>query len=360
MRRRQCTWAARARLTVLAALTVGFAACDDNPTAPIGGENFDAQAAQGGLDQMDGFLSSPAWASYEALSKKIGGNGIVASRIPTLETEGLPIVGDATNRLLGAASRIPLISTGNLGNTFVIDPTSGEYANDPARTGAPANGVRFILYELIEGTEDPDLGNEIGHLQLVDNGASSSGIDLQLTAVANGLTFVSYGLAVAGDETAGSVHIDGFVADDADQLDFTFDVAATDNGTETTVDLDATLAVDSENFSVTVAADGSGLSEQGESLTARVDVMYGAESLSIDVAGNDQAIDATFRINGAVLATATGDPNDPQIVGAEGMELTGPEIVVLMHIVETSDDIFRFFEDLVEPAEGIILLAVIL
>ena len=42
------------------------------------------------------------------------------------------------------------------------------------------------------------------------------------------------------------------------------------------------------------------------------------------------------------------------------MELTQEEMIVLGHIIEAADDIFNFFEDLVEPAEGIILLAVIL
>ena len=357
---RQCTLARRARLMVMAAFVVGFAACDDSPTAPIGGENFDAQSAQVGLDRMDGLLTSPAWASYEALSKKIGGTGLVASRVPALETDGFPVVGDATSRLLSAANRIPLISTGNLGKTFVIDPASGEYVDDPARTSAPSNGVRFVLYELVEGTEDPDLENEIGHLQLVDNGVGTAGIDLQLTAVANGLTFVEYGIALTGDDAAGSVSIDGFVADGTDRLDFTFDVAATDSGSATTIDLDATLSVNSESLTVTVTADGSSLAEQGEAVTAQVSVTYGAESLSIDVSGNDEAIDATFRVNGSVLATATGDPESPQILGAEGMELTAQEIEVLGKIIETADDVFKFFEDLVEPAEGIILLAVIL
>jgi len=357
---RERTLARRANLTAVAALVVGLTACDDGPTAPIGPANFDAQTAEVGLNRLDGLLASPAWASYEALSKKIGGSGIVAARIPAIETDGFPVVGDATGRLLSAANRIPLISAGNLGKTFVIDATTGEYVDDPGRAGAPSNGVRFVLYELIEGTENPDLDNEIGHLQLVDNGGASAGIDLRLTAVANGLTFVEYGVEVDGNDAAGSVSIDGFVADGTDQLDFTFTVAATETATETTIDLDATLSVASQNLSVSVSADGSSLEGQGDAVTAQVVVTYGDESLSIDFSGNEQSINATFRINGSVLATATGNPDDPQILGAEGMELTALEIEVLGHIIETTDDIFEFFEDLVEPAEGIILLAVIL
>ena len=44
----------------------------------------------------------------------------------------------------------------------------------------------------------------------------------------------------------------------------------------------------------------------------------------------------------------------------EGTELTGEEILVLALIIETANDVLELFEDLVEPAEGIILLAVIL
>lgn len=345
--------------TLLACLA--FAGCSDSPTAPTGGGAFDAQAARTSLDAMDNVLESPAWASYEAMSSRIGGSGIVASVVPALETgDGLPAVGQAASRLLSAASRIPLISPGSLGQTFVIDPATGEYAADPSRTGAPANGVRFILYDLIEGTEEPDLENEIGHVDLVDAGAGISGIDLRLTGVANGLTFIDYGVAVDGSDTEGTVSIDGFLTDGTDQLDFVFDVMASETGGQTTIDLDAMLSVSSHDLTVTLSADGAAFDGQPGSVTVQLVVQYGSESLAIDVTGSDTAIDASFHINGSLFATATGDPESPVILGADGMELSESEIAVLGEIVRTADEVFEFFEDLVEPAEGIILLAVIL
>jgi len=310
---------------------------------------------------MDGFLTSPAFASYRALGIKIGGSGVVASVVPSPDAlEGLPAAGEAASRLWSAVSRIPLISTGNLGNTFVIDPATGEYAVDPSRTGAPSNGVRFILYALVEGTEDPDLSQEIGHVDLVDQGATSAGIDLRLTAVADGLTFLEYGVTVEGDDTNGTVAIDGFVADATNRLDFDFDVSATENGNQTNVSLNASVRVDSEGLVITVAANGASFDGQEGSLTVQLSVRYGSESLDIDVEGDDTAIDATFRINGSVFATATGNPDAPVILGADGTELSEQEIRVLQEIVETADEIFNFFEDLAGPAEGIILLAAIL
>ncbi len=338
-----------------------LAGCSDAPTAPPDSGAFDAQAARTSLDAMDHVLQSPEWASYVAMSSRIGGSGLVASVVPALETlDGLPAVGETATKLLGAAIRIPLISTGNLGKTFVIDPGTGEYAVDPTRGGAPANGVRFVLYELIEGTESPDLENEIGHVDLVDAGAGISGIDLRLTAVANGLPFIDYGVAVDGSDTEGNVSIDGFVTDGTDQLDFAFDVAATESGAQTTIELDATLSVNSHNLTVTVAADGTSFDGEGGSLTAHVSVRYGGESLDVDVTGNDTSLEASFHINGSLFATATGDPENPVVLGADGMELSEGEMAVLGEIIQTTDEVFTFFGELVEPAEGIILLAVIL
>jgi hypothetical protein len=43
-----------------------------------------------------------------------------------------------------------------LGRTFVFDPGTGQYVPDDARTGAPADGVRFILYTVHGSTYSED------------------------------------------------------------------------------------------------------------------------------------------------------------------------------------------------------------
>lgn len=75
---------------------------------------------------------------------------------------------------LGAldASNIP---DGALGKTFVYDLSSRSYVADPSATGAPANGVRYILYDWAPGTGSPAIPLAcIGYTDIISI-ASSSG-----------------------------------------------------------------------------------------------------------------------------------------------------------------------------------------
>ena len=345
-------------LAVGVALMAG--ACSDSATGPSAPGELDTQTANARLDGFESFFQSSEWKSYEALGTRIGPASASASVVPGLEgwaveaPSGAAGAAEAATRLLVSTQRIPLISAGSLGTTFAIDPTTGEYAPDPARTGAPANGVRFILYGLLPGTQDPDLSNEIGWVDLTDDGASSDGIDLRLTAVAEGVTFLEYGVALSGTETRASLGVDGFLRDGPVQLDFSFAANVSSDGQRHTLDVDATLDVEAEDLHVVLSADGIGVEEEAQgTLAFDLRVSYGADSIAIEATGTDRQISAVFRVNGEVFATAEGDPDQPVILGADGEPLSLDEVEVL-------EDVFEFFEHLVEPAGGIIELAVAL
>jgi len=355
------------RQTTILALTLALtaAACSDSPTAPGGGTTLDTQQADANLTSLQGFFDSNSWNSFEALGTRIDNSGVAASLVPGLEdVDGSSVAASGRGvargmlRLLVATQRIPLISNANLGTTFIIDPATGEYAPDPSRTGAPANGVRFILYD-VDALGEPDLTSEIGHVDLIDNGATTEGISLRLIAEAGGTTFLDYGVMLSGTASAATITIDGFLASQDGRLDFGFTANANENQGQATFDLDATLDVAAEDLHVALSANGVGTDNNG-AFDLNLSIQYGSDSIAIEATGDDTTLSATFRVNGAVFATAQGDPNEPVIVGANGEALTADEIRVLDEIINAAEDLLNFFDGLIEPAGGIIALAVAL
>jgi hypothetical protein len=164
-------------------LLVGFlAACSENdsgPAGPVGTtepEALDVATASAELNRVDAVFADDDWASFRALSVPIDlGETIRAIR-------GL---------IDGGIRADQLISDSSLGMTFVYDPAQNKYVADPLRTGAPANGIRLILYAATSIGE-PDVTQETGHADLIDNGAGVDGIDLRFEVVNEGQTFLDY------------------------------------------------------------------------------------------------------------------------------------------------------------------------
>ena len=354
------------RWTTILTVTLGLvaAACSDSPAGPNGTTTLDTQRADANLTSLQNFFGTNSWKSFEALGTRIDSSGVAASLIPGLDEVGNSVaasgrgVARATLRLLVATQRIPLISSAALGTTFVIDPATGEYTPDPSRTGAPANGVRFILYD-VNALGEPDLTAEIGHIDLIDNGASTEGISLRLIAEAGGTTFLDYGVMLSGVATAATVTIDGFLVSEGQRLDFGFTANANESGGQATFDLDATLDIDAEDLHVALTANGVDTDKNG-AVDLDLSIRYGSDSIQVAATGDDTTLSATFKVNGSLFATASGNPDQPVIVGANGEALTEEEIRVLGEIIDAAEGVLDFFDKLIEPAGGIIDLAVAL
>ena len=176
--------------------------------------------------------------------------------------------------------------------------------------------------------------------------------------VSGGETYLEYSVRVDGDDTSGTIEVDGYIRDSEHRLDFRLDIAGT-SGAQQTFALDVQLDIVALGFEVDVSVfgmetDGSGSGE------IRVLVRHENESIQVDVTGSDDEISAEFRVNGELFATATGDPENPEIVGAGGEPLTAEEQRVLGHILEAVEDLFEFFGELLVPAAAIILLGIVL
>jgi len=352
------------------ALVVVAAGCQET-TGPSSLGKLNTAVALADYNAMDGVLQSSGWKSFQVTAStmdvaKFGFAPATAARV-TAALRALPGGGDTrafaaamagiANASMDGAASIPLISTGNRGKTFVYNATLHNWEIDPAHTGAPSNGVRFITYEP-KGAE-PDPTKPIGHADLIDLGDSSAGIALRLVVVEGALTVLDYRTTVEGSEGSGHVTVNGFLQNDRDKLDFNIDVRGQKVGLLEKADVTLELGIASREFHVNGVVHSekqSGVEHSTVDLTVR----HGAASFRVHVANDANDLSGTVDLNNALFAKVSGTAAAPIFKNAAGDPISGAEALVLWRIYEITEDVFDLFEELVEPVAGLIIAAVIL
>lgn len=200
-------------------LSLGLiAACGDDGTTP--GGSVDATFA---LDVIDGIVAL----LHESAAKQT--LDVLAVSITDVASQPAP-----PPPSLGAVARIPAEA---LGATFAWDPEQLAYVLDESRTGAPADGARFLLYTVSSTTFLPVVPlEETGYLDIRDF-TSGDNIDIRHSAVIGneGLDFDVSGTLT---ETSYNLTTDGSVSDGTTG-DFTYTAQGTVGG-GTSVSLVAT------------------------------------------------------------------------------------------------------------------------
>ena len=329
-----------------------LAACSDG-SAPEPGK-FNSVRVEAGVAAVERAAASPVLGSLQAVAR-------VAGDVSTAQTTG-PFAGleSAVERLSATtnagASLVPIMRESVLGKTFTYNATSRIYAPDPSRTGAPSNGVRFVLYETTTNGE-PVPGHEIGYADLTDERrASSSTAGIRLVIVTAGITRLDYSFDLTGSLQSAAFEVRGFLSDGNERVNFTISTNSQLFGRGGKATLDATLSVPSHDFVVKARAEGIAGETNGD---GKVDltIQSGADELMVEAETTEGQLDASVSANGKLLATATGNPSSPVIRGADGHELGQDELRALGAVVEMSSAIFQFVSDLLRPAGLLLLLA---
>lgn len=359
------------RLMTIAVLAGTMAACDTS-TGPDALSTFDTDRALSDYQTVDAILSSNAWQNFQVMGKKASLQRVgpvpsfalqSAMEMRSIEgaTDARDYIGRWTALVAGmspTAAEAPIISDTHRGKTFVYDPSIEDYAVSE-RSGAPSNGTRFITYEL-DSSGTPIVENETGYFDLIDEGDNSAeDIALKLVVVEDGSTILNYATRLDENGPNGTVTVDGYLTDGSDRLDFSIDAKGSDTPTKKTLDVTFEMRVDNRDFVINGSVRGmdGGASDTGD---IDVSVRHGSESLRVDVDGDESSINGTFYLNGEVFATVTGDPDSPTFQGASGDPLVEAEILVLIEMMDTVEDVFDFFEDLLDPIDDLLVLAVIL
>ena len=331
-----------------------LAACSDG-NAPQPGQ-FNTSRVEAGVAAVQRAAASPMLGSLMATGRVAG--SFAGSAAVGGATNGLE---DAVQRLAAAttgagAALIPVMQPSVLGKTFVYDASTRTYVPDATRTGAPPNGVRFVLYETA-ANGDPVPGREIGYADLTDERRSSpTTAGVRLVVVSGGVTHLDYAFDLTGSLDAATFVVQGFLSDGTDRVNFSIRASSQLFGRGGEASIDATLTVPRHDFTVTAKAQGIAGESNGD---GKIDltVRSGADEIIVDAETTEGQLDASFVVNGQLLATATGDPSAPTIRGEGGRDLTTEELHALGAIVGMAGGVFELVGNLLAPAGVLLLIA---
>lgn len=327
------------RALVVGAL-VSAAACHDETAPTLAPQKFDAAQAltrvrplttitdQSILHSFDRALTYFEQLFRSTPSLALGSAGAPATLKLSLSRTLAPV----------AEIRANAIPDGDKGKTFVYDVGTNTYVPDPDATGAPASGVRFVLYAWVEGEVLPPLPlTRVGYVDIAPIGPGGGTGTPQLTEVAvvrdtPRLTVTDF--VVMHATNAGVDH-------------FGIDGTATDGQTTIDVALDGTHTVTSGNhqllFDVRLSSAALGVSAH-EQLTfdqvtasqgGRLDLMYDGHTFSDQAAATGMGRDLEF--DGELYARVLFSDNlgsDLQYLKPDGTSLTPQEIADLSALLE--------------------------
>ena len=238
-----------------------------------------------------------------------------------------------------------LFPPGTLGKTFVWDTTAHGYvaSSDP---GAPANGVRFVVYA-VGGPllVQPSLPlSPLGYVDLTDRSAGSQAVvGIALVGTEGGaapVTYADYTLGGPGGSVAATVSLAGFLTDGLTRLDLTSALTSTLGAltTHTTAD----VAAQDVRLVETASLAGATAAE----LTLDLSLTSGGETLratgrfvgdtAVQTAGGEFAI----TVNDRPFATVTLGPHGYSYTAAPGVTLAAADEQALDTLIATSFGLF--------------------
>lgn len=335
------------------ALIALVAACGDS----TGPEDFSPTDANTQADVVLSAVSdNPALASLSVLAPymQFGAAQMALSVAPFDPSE--PQARTAAERLqtirsagpsFGSSASLALFPADLLGQTLVFNPGLERYEIDDTATGAPAAGVRLILYAV-----DPILHqlleplDPVGYLDLIDVSTASSDA-LQLVAVIEGETFLDYIASATQTTSSVTLAAEGFLSDGTDQVDFDLSLTATAGS----VSSDYLLSADGN--SVRLEAGFSGDGEDAFEATLTID---GDDTVVLDVTVTPSTVSGEITYNGDVAVTISGTPEQVTFERPDGTPLTEQEINALEALGAIIGELFDAFDNLLAPA--LVVLAI--
>jgi len=340
-------------------------ACSDGGTGPAG-TDFDPQATDQATQNLQASLNND---SDMMVSLGLAGEGLAAaggvSMIVPRRLDGpatpfsAQVVRDMT---LSGSLMEPIFPSNLLGATFEWSFDLDRYA-PTERAGAPANGVRFVLYAINPLTRRPaEPLSEVGFLDLTDEGDASS-TRLGIHAESGGAALVDYFIdvsyALLGDQDIRvTVTADGYISDGQEQLDFLLTESATLLGSTETILLDVSYELSLAGESVSVRLDVSGEFDFSgdtpvDAATAQLSIHDGPDHVVFDMTLQaDNTLSGVIDYNGAPAMYISGTEADPVFTRADGEPLTAEDVAALLALYDLLEDVFDVTENLFSPFGG--------
>jgi len=356
-------------LAAAVAFSVLFTACsdggDDNGgTGPTGGFNEQTvnettsattAATQAFTDESDAL--NGATMAMVAMS----GFALVSPAMP-FEAAGVIRQGAVRTRIDGprlAAPQMagPILEDSLTGRTYVYDATSGEFVNDPSRTGAPAGKVRVIYYAYdITGQMVMPL-SEQGYVDMTDVSAGATyGMRFEIFRTAGSAAqLADYTVQVAAAADTSRLEADGYFSSGTAASRVDFDLLVRDqyaNNVWTSI-IDFAL----DNASQNIEIDLDIVETENENTFAWMEegsfqVRHNSNTTLVEWTDDDSTLDGTVRFNGTVAALMTADWNNddmPTFTRPNGQPLPNAQLQALYGLVGLFELLFVFGFQIVGP-----------
>ena len=342
------------RSLAAAGLALALAGCKNDGASPSA---FDPQGTAADMAAaQDAFASGPT-ASFAAvgpdISLALGGSPLVASSAalaisrPSKASERYArqiaaLVSGGGSGIQASVAGIPVEVAGK---TFVWDESTDTYVVSDV-SGAPSNGVRFLLYAVDPLTYRPvEPVVETGYVDVIDQSTSALA-NVRIKVVEGDVTYLDYQVVESATASSGLVTISGFAFNGTTRANFTLKNTVTSNAGGIVLVLDYSLDVPSRNLSIDWTASFADISEG-----VTLDLTVSGPNGNVRVVGTSNADGGTFtvKVNGDTFATITFAASTLTIVGATGEPLTADEQEALEAVFDSYEGSLNAFSDLLMP-----------
>jgi hypothetical protein len=293
---------------------------------------------------------SPALQTLDVMGEKIvlaAPSGTLAAALPGALFPRAPFATWAGERAGGApvpapeAPAAPILPADLLGKTLTYNVAMSRYEIS-AQTGAPGNGVRFILYDvdLVQRAIKQPLA-PVGHLDLTDESTPAAAA-LRLVVVIANATLLDYQASASFTTSSISFSAEGVVSDGETSVEFQLTQRISAGPTIT---VNYRLAVPENDVSLSLDATATG---SGSTIT--LTIQDGGNTTAVHVTETAQGITGTITHNGRTVINISGTSQDPVFTDVNGNALTQAHLDALEALADMIDVVFDAFDALLGPA----------
>jgi hypothetical protein len=351
--------AKRAVLTAAAACLVLTGCGDSGPDVP-----FNPAGTTGDLEAASSTFESSAFASFSTFSLMFDAALLPAGPVVSASAAALDIRATSKEGMQAAAVRtaqrladlmrsssksginasVAFVAAEVAGKTFVY--SGGTYVMSDL-PGAPANGVRFLLYAVDPVTFLPvEPLVETGHVDLIDLSTATTQA-ARVRVFSGGTEYINYTVSVTSSTSSGRISIVGYVSDGTHQANINLRATLT-----STAGLTLTYSVDvpTRDFSIDLTLTSNGVDPTTATIGVTIDVRGGNGWVYMTGQFDQSGGTLHVSVNGDAFATITVVGAEPPVITRhDGSPLTDEDAAAVQGIFEITDGAFTSFDRLFLP-----------